>query len=912
MKTRMTSIRIYILLPIVLVIAVLLSALVIEVQRLQHDNIHKKQLASLGETEKFFKMELDEEADLFSSVIDFLKQDKNLQGAWLAKDRKALLDYATPIFENIRSKHRVTHFYFHDLDRVCFLRVHHPPRHGDYIERATMAGAAQEGKAFDGIELGIFGTFTLRVVHPWRIDGKLVGYIEIGEETEHITKELKDILGSELIFVIEKTFLDRGKWEEGLQMIGKTGNWDQFADVVIIDSSIEKLPSAMCTEIQQHLVEHEIVEHEKVFFEISVDRDYLGGFIALYDAGGTEVGEIIVLNDVTEVLASGRKTLLVLITISVVSGLLLFVFFYIYIGRIERKLANVYDAQQREIAERKKAEQQLEAAKHKADTANIAKSRFLANMSHEIRTPMNIIIGFNDLLADEEMTADQKAYSGFIKNASNSLLGIIDDILDYSRIEAGKLEVSLENCSLKKLLEDIDSMMRLLTDEKGLEFKVIGDEKLPLIVSTDTGRVRQCLVNLINNAIKFTDQGYVHLKVSLQDKDRKPFIRFDVEDTGIGIPEDMQEYIFASFAQVDETNTRLCGGTGLGLAITKQLTKLLGGELTLTSHEGKGSVFSLLIPAGVDIKSQPSFDKNETVCKSSPANETATLSGKVLVVEDIKESQLLVKKILKPLGLKVTLADDGNQAIEKARQQRFDLILMDMQMPVLNGYEATKVLRQDGITTPIVALTAYAMESNREKCFEAGCDDYITKPVDRNELLKMLSKYLSPDRQGQDQSVSQEIDAMKDEVDKLSGACAGAGRLDEQQAEPPRLQDSDEVIDWNELVRRGMDENIIEEVTPTFLEGKQERLDKMTKAVEAGNAKDIELCAHALKGGAANIGAKRLSTAAAELELMASQEDLSKSQELLERIKKEFQKFESFVSEPNWIEKAKTQAGNGK
>ncbi len=397
----------------------------------------------------------------------------------------------------------------------------------------------------------------------------------------------------------------------------------------------------------------------------------------------------------------------------------------------------------RDITERKRAEEALETAKHKAESANIAKSRFLANMSHEIRTPMNIIIGFTDLLANEEMTEDQKEYSGFIQKAGKSLLGIIDDVLDYSRIEAGKLEINLENCSLKNLFEEIDSMMRLLTDEKGLDFKVIGDERLPLIIRTDSGRVRQCLVNLINNAIKFTDQGHIHLNVSLQDKDGESFIRFDVEDTGIGIPEDMQEHIFASFAQVDEADTRSCGGTGLGLAITKQLAMLLGGELTLTSEEDKGSVFSLLIPAGVDVGSQPYFDKDETVCKSSPEDyETHRLSGKVLVAEDIKESQLLVQKILKPFGLEVILAEDGKQVIEKAQEQTFDLILMDIQMPVMNGYEATRILRQEGLTIPIIALTAYAMEGDREKCLDAGCDDYITKPIDRDKLTHILYKYV--------------------------------------------------------------------------------------------------------------------------------------------------------------------------
>ncbi len=405
----------------------------------------------------------------------------------------------------------------------------------------------------------------------------------------------------------------------------------------------------------------------------------------------------------------------------------------------EAGYANLYAS---DITDRKQAEKELETARHKAESANIAKSRFLANMSHEIRSPMNIISGFTDLLANEEMTDDQHEYARLIKKAGKSLLNIIDEILDYSKIEAGKLEVRHEQFSLKKLLGDIDSMMRILVDEKDVEFKVIGDERLPSIIRSDSARIHQCLVNLINNAIKYTDHGHIHLKVSLQHKDRKPFIRFDVEDTGIGIPVDEQENIFASFRQVNESDTRVHGGTGLGLAITRKLAKLLGGELTVTSEEDKGSVFSLLIPAGVDVKSQPSIGEEEPQVKPIPENYTVVLSGKVLVAEDIQESRLVIDKFLKPLGLEVTLAEDGNQAIEKAREQTFDLILMDIRMPKLNGLEATRILRKEGITTPIIAQTAYAMTGDREKCLEAGCDDYITKPIDREKLTHILYKYI--------------------------------------------------------------------------------------------------------------------------------------------------------------------------
>jgi signal transduction histidine kinase len=228
--------------------------------------------------------------------------------------------------------------------------------------------------------------------------------------------------------------------------------------------------------------------------------------------------------------------------------------------------------------------------------ANQAKSDFLANMSHEIRTPMNCIIGFSDLLAQENLTQDQHVSVDIIKESGKTLLNLINDILDFSKIEAGKLDIEVTDCSLTKMLNSVESMIKLKTQEKGIEFKVIKGHGLPETICTDPTRVHQCLVNLVSNAMKFTEQGHVHIRVSMEERRDNPYIRFDVEDTGIGIPEDKQQTIFESFIQADESTTRIYGGTGLGLSITKQLAGLLGGKVTLASEIGIGSVFSLVMP----------------------------------------------------------------------------------------------------------------------------------------------------------------------------------------------------------------------------------------------------------------------------------------------------------------------------
>lgn len=410
--------------------------------------------------------------------------------------------------------------------------------------------------------------------------------------------------------------------------------------------------------------------------------------------------------------------------------------------RLAESLAEL--RQSKEAAEEINRHLEFETAR--AEAANAAKSTFLANMSHEIRTPMNSIVGFSSLLAEENLTKEQNTSVDMIRESADSLLALINDILDFSKIEAGQLNVEMTHCSLGTLLNTLESLMKVQANNKDLEFHIPVDAGVPAYILSDPYRLRQCLVNLISNAIKFTDQGHVQLKVSLPPEGNKRTIRFDVEDTGIGIPPNKQRAIFESFKQGDNSTTREYGGTGLGLAITKKLVALLGGELCLTSEPEKGSVFSIVIPTGLDITQQARLNRNASIDQKDDdalKAKTPAFRGKVLVAEDVEGNQKLMKLMLTELGVAVTIAADGNQALQLALSQSFDLILMDMQMPGMSGYEVAQALRQQNRrTAPIVALTANAMKGDDQICLDAGCDDYMPKPIDHQKLTRLLAKYL--------------------------------------------------------------------------------------------------------------------------------------------------------------------------
>lgn len=383
-----------------------------------------------------------------------------------------------------------------------------------------------------------------------------------------------------------------------------------------------------------------------------------------------------------------------------------------------------------------------------AEAANQAKTEFLANMSHEIRTPMTAILGYSELL-EEKMTTHTSLSTleaiDAIGRSGKHLMKIINDVLDLSKIESGKLNVDIEPCPILEAVQDVYSAMRIGATKKDLDLSIEFVTEIPTRVHTDGYRIRQILLNLIGNAIKFTPTGSI--KVLLDSDDQH--IRFSIEDTGVGIPESQIEGLFDPFEQLDSSLTRRHDGTGLGLTISRHLARLLGGDIDVESYVGVGSTFTLTIPANCLPDSTfatelpQEREERSQGCVSKSRMQSVELFGHVLLAEDGVDNQKLISRILRKAGLVVDIVENGQQAIDLLTQPHsFDLVLMDMQMPIVDGYAATRELRKRGCDLPIVALTAHAMAGARDDCIEAGCDDYATKPIERDKLFAILHRLL--------------------------------------------------------------------------------------------------------------------------------------------------------------------------
>lgn len=494
----------------------------------------------------------------------------------------------------------------------------------------------------------------------------------------------------------------------------------------------------------------------------------------------------------------------------------------------------------------------LQESQQAAVDANHAKSAFLARMSHEIRTPMTAILGFTDMLRRgfENDAQERLEYLNTIHSSGNHLLELINDILDLSKIEAGKLEMELVRYSPMQIIQEVISVFRVRAVEKGISLDYEIQTELPETILTDPVRFRQLITNLVGNAIKFTQEGGVKVFACLDRTGPETMLRVDIADTGVGVASEKLNVIFDPFSQGDTSITRRFGGTGLGLAISRKIARGLGGDLRVTSEVGKGSVFTFHVKTGPLVGISTVNTEKVMVAKTVDKVELVTLhNGRFLVADDGESNRRLVKVFLERSGATVETAENGQLAIELVRQNTYDAVLMDMQMPVMNGYEATAELRSLGIDVPVVALTADAMQGVEEKCRQVGCSHFMTKPIDIAALCRLLREILGPVEEGDVVIATQPVTAIPS-----SGIGVSARDLAVLQPIVPTLPVEDPEF---------------RDIAESFVTRLDDQLADMERALAEEDFDELFRLAHWLKGAGGTVGLDVFTSPAIRLQRLA-------------------------------------------